>query len=68
MERHFEILRILDKAMRHDDNGVKAYARKLAKKYREAGDSEFADLILSYIGDVELPMATMDETGDDDAV
>jgi hypothetical protein len=56
----WEIIHIIDKALHHKDDGVKAYARKLADKYRQEGENKFADCILSAIGDKEVPMATMD--------
>ena len=56
----WEIIHIIDKALQHKDDGVKAYARKLADKYRQEGENKFADCILSAIGDKEVPMATMD--------
>ena len=56
----WEIIHIIDKALQHKDDGVKAYARKLADKYRQEGENKFADCILSAIGNKEVPMATMD--------
>ena len=57
----WEVVHIIDKAMKHKDDGVKAYARKLADKYNKKGHEKFADAILSAIGDKEVPMATMDD-------
>lgn len=58
----WEIIHIIDKALQHKDDGVKAYARKLADKYRQEGENKFADCILSAIGEKEIPMATMDKS------
>lgn len=57
-----ETLRIIEKALKHDDEGVKAYTRKLAEFYRKEGKNNIADNILSYIGEAKVAMATMDET------
>lgn len=56
----WEVVHIIDKAMKHKDDGVKAYARKLADKYYREGHEKFADAVLSAIGEKEVPMATMD--------
>lgn len=56
----WEVVHIIDKAMKHKDDGVKAYARKLADKYYKEGHEKFADAVLSAIGEKEVPMATMD--------
>ena len=60
MKYKWEIIHIIDKALQHKDDGVKAYARKLAERYRQEGEENFADCILSAIGDKEVPMANMD--------
>ena len=57
----WEVVHIIDKAMKHKDDGVKAYARKLANKYYREGHEKFADAVLSAIGEKEVPMATMDD-------
>lgn len=57
----WEVVRIIEKAMKHKDDGVKTYARKLADKYHKEGHEEFADAILSAIGEKEVAMATMDD-------
>ena len=57
----WEVVHIIDKAMKHKDDGVKAYARKLADKYYREGHEKFADAVLSAIGEKEVPMATMDD-------
>ena len=57
----WEVVHIIDKALKHKDDGVKAYARKLADKYYREGHEKFADAVLSAIGEKEVPMATMDE-------
>ena len=59
MKRHYEILRIIEKGLQHNDEGLKSYARRLAENLKE-DDEEFSKLILGSIGDIELPMATMD--------
>ena len=56
----WEVVHIIDKAMKHKDDGVKAYARKLADKYYKEGHEKFADAVLSAIREKEVPMATMD--------
>lgn len=55
-----DVFRILQFAMQHEDDKVKAYARNLAKKYRAANNDTVADLILAYIGDIEMDVAVMD--------
>ena len=60
MEHKWEIIHLIEKALKHQDDGVKAYARKLATKYRQEGDEKFSDCILSAIGDKEVPLAIMD--------
>jgi len=58
----WEIIRILDKAMAGDIEGMKRYARRLAVKYRDVyREPDFTMCILSAIGDVKVPMATMDK-------
>ena len=57
----WEVIHLIEKAMQHKDDGVKAYARKLAHKYNKDGQDKYADCILSAIGEKEIPMATMDE-------
>lgn len=57
-----ETVRIIEKALKHDDEGVKAYTRKLADFYRKEGKDNIADNILSYIGEAKVGMTTMDET------
>lgn len=57
----WEIVRIIEKAMKHKDDGVKAYARKLADKYNKEGYDKFANAILSAIGEKNVAMATMDD-------
>ena len=55
-----ELMRIIQGAMIHDNNMVKRYARRLAAKYEANGEKGVSDCILGYIGDKEIPMATMD--------
>lgn len=58
----WEIIRILDFAVAGDTEGVKRYARRLADKYCDVyREPDFAMCILSAIGDVKVPMATMDK-------
>lgn len=57
----WEVVHIIDKAMKHKDDGVKAYARKLADKYYREGHEKFADAVLSAIGKKKVPMATQDD-------
>ena len=57
----WEVIHLIEKALQHKDDGVKAYARKLAHKYNKDGQDKYADCILSAIGEKEIPMATMDE-------
>lgn len=57
----WEIVRIIEKALKHKDDGVKAYTRKLADKYYKEGHEKFADAVLSAIGEKEVAMATMDD-------
>ena len=61
MKQLWDIIRIIEKALQHNDEGVKAYARRLATKYRQEGDNNFTDCILSAIGEKTVPMATMDD-------
>ena len=57
----WEVVHIIDKALKHKDDGVKAYARKLADKYYKEGHEKFADAVLSAIGEKEVRMATVDD-------
>lgn len=65
MERYYEVLRIIEKGLQHNDEGLKSYARRLAEKLK-GEDEEFSKLILGSIGDIELPMATMDSNINND--
>lgn len=58
----WEVIHLIEKALQHKDEGVKAYALMLAKKYSKDGQDKYADCILSAIGEKEVPMATMDES------
>ena len=49
MKQLWDIIRIIEKALQHNDEGVKAYARRLATKYRQEGDDSFADSYGRYI-------------------
>lgn len=56
-----EVCRIVQYALQHDDEKVKAYTRKLSDYYRnELKEEGIADTLLAYIGDIELPMAVME--------
>lgn len=57
----WEVVRIIEKAMKHEDDGVRTYAHKLADKFYKEGHKKFADAILSAVGDKEVAMATMDD-------
>ncbi|MBP3732450.1 MAG: hypothetical protein J6I84_04315 [Bacilli bacterium] len=60
MKISYTIVRVLEAAIRHDDEKVKAYARRLSTEYRNAGYNSLADSILAAIGDLTLANATMD--------
>lgn len=59
-----DVFRIVQFAMQHEDDKVKAYTRNLAKKYRNIGNDTVADILLAYIGDIEMNVAVMESNID----
>lgn len=59
-DRPTDVFRIIQFGLQHDDEGLKRYARRLAKRYSEAGKEEISNIILQIIGDLEQHLAVMD--------